>query len=249
MKKLFFTLLTLITTTTINAQVFDGYYISKSGDTTRGKVQVPKGKPVIIGPSFTLRGRSTAPDPLKNESLQESKNINYGQLTFDFKFSEADAKFKKIDRLKVKGFGFTYEGVAYDYITWDITANKQIFLVTSLGDVDPHGVYFIKRSLKEQWPIYSLFQENELTRETVDNRPGMPAYKTEYAGVGTRRNIIFEHPTKGFIYISNQYPLKMKFAEALKYLELEEEFIKTLDKTDRIFEVVMKYNLWKKSNA
>jgi hypothetical protein len=40
----------------------------------------------------------------------------------------------------------------------------------------------------------------------------------------------------------------MKFAEALKYLELEDEFIKTLKKTDLLLDVIKKYNLWKASN-
>lgn len=250
MRLIILSLLILASNSIINAQEFEGYYINKSGDTVRGKIQVPKGNVTIIGSTSVTMGRVTpqsAPDPLKDLVKNESKKIDYSKLTFDIKFSENDSKFKKIDRLKIKGFGFTYEGRQYDFITWDITANKQLYQTSPFSDVASDGVYSILRSVTDTWTIYSLFQEFQLTKQSWDNRPnaGTAAIKKEFDGVATKRDIIFEHPTKGLIYISNQYPLKMKFNDALKFLELEDEFIKTLDKKDNIFDVVLKYNAWK----
>jgi hypothetical protein len=240
-------MLLLATHSIIHAQDFDGYYIQKSGDTIRGKVQVPKGNLRFINATNETMGSVTGKDRLGAQTLDESKKIDYSKLTFDIKFSENDGKPKKIDRLTVKGFGFIYENRPYDFITWDIKANKQIFITTALGDVDPNGVYFILRSINAAWTIYSLFQSFQVYNKSWNNSsaPGVSAIKKDFDGAATKRDIIFEHPTKGLLYISNQYPLKMKFAETLKFLELEEEFIQTLDKKDNILDVVLKYNSWK----
>lgn len=232
MKKAVISLMALIWCNLLFSQEAEGYYINKTGDTIRGKVQIPIIPRLKIGAS-TQEGF----DPLKEETLYESKEIDYSKLTFDFRFSEGGGKFKKIDRLKVKGFGFVYSGQAYDFVTWDVASNKQLYLIPSTGDVAPDGVYFILCSVKGPLPIYSLFQEVEMTKRNSGRR--------EYDGQATKRDIIFKHPKRGFIYISNQYPLMMKLADALKYLEFEEEFIKTLNKEKNLFEVVKKYNKWK----
>ncbi|MBI3139021.1 MAG: hypothetical protein HYZ15_10580 [Sphingobacteriales bacterium] len=233
MKKIFpILLLSLFSMSAIMAQESDGYYISKKGDTIRGKIQVPLKPKIKIGASS---GQNF--DPLSGKVPDESAAIEYSKLTFDFKFSEDGIKYKKTDRLKVKGFGFTYNGHSYDFITWDASANKQLYLIPATGDVAPDGVYFVLRSLNGALPVYSLFQEIEMSKKNNG--------RTEYDGNGTKRDIVFQHPSKGFIYISDQYPLLMKLPDAIKYLELEEDFIKTLGKKESLFMVVMKYNEWK----
>lgn len=214
------------------AQEADGYYINKSGDTLRGKIQVPLKPKLKLGAS----SQQTA-DRIRDEVSDESKEIEFSKLAFDFRFSVNGEKAKKIDRLKVKGFGFVYEGKSYDFITWDVSANKQLYLIPATGNVVPDGVYFILLSIKGVFPVYSLFQDVEMERRLPGRR--------EYDGNATKRDIIFKHPAKGFIYISDQYPMKMKMAEALEFLELETEFIKTLTKKDDLLEVVKKYNKWK----
>ena len=232
MKKIVVSLLVFFYSVLVFSQEADGYYINKTGDTIRGKVQVPVKPKLKIGASS-----QRDPDPLRDDTPNESKEIDYSKLTFDVKFSEDGNKFKKIDRLKVNGFGFSYNGHQYDFVSWDVTANKQLYLIPATGDVAPDGVYFILCSIKGALPIYSLFQEIEMTKRNSG--------RNEYDGNATKRDIIFRHPTKGFIYISDQYPLLMKLPDALKYLELEEEFIKTLNKKEHLFEVVKKYNEWK----
>ena len=232
------------------AQEVDGYYINKSGDTLRGKIDIPSKKEmVIVGSSRYSPSKSTiSSDPLKGDSIKESKKINYSKLTFDFKFSEAGSKYKKIDRLKIKGFGFSYEGRQYDFITWDVTADKQLYLIPPTGDVVPDGVYFILLSINGHFPIYSLFQDVEILSATLtqeNNRPGLPPNQTAFYRNAVKRDIIFKHPSKGYIYISDQYPLTMKFSEAIKYFDLEDEFVKTLNKTDLLLDVIKKYNAWK----
>ncbi|MBI5371126.1 MAG: hypothetical protein HZA79_03755 [Sphingobacteriales bacterium] len=225
-------LLSFLSTSAIMAQESDGYYISKKGDTIRGKIQIPLKPKLKAGASS---GQNY--DPLGGKVPDESTAIEYSKLTFDFKFSEDGTKFKKMDRLKVKGFGFLYNGHAYDFISWDVTANKQLYLIPATGDVAPDGVYFILRSLNGALPVYSLFQEIEVTKKNNG--------RNEYDGNATKRDIVFEHPLKGYIYISDQYPLLLKLPETLKYLQLEEAFIKTLDKKETLFTVVMKYNEWR----
>ncbi|MGB5028099.1 MAG: hypothetical protein WBO38_06325 [Chitinophagaceae bacterium] len=235
MKNLVHCLLTFFISTLVVAQETDGYYLNKTGDTIRGKVQVP------LKPKLKLGASSQSdPDPLRDDVPNESKEIDYSKLTFDFKFSEDGNKFKKIDRLKVKGFGFVYNDHHYDFVTWDVAANKQLYLVPATGDVVPDGVYFILRSVEGALPIYSLFQEIEMSKRNSGRK--------EYDGNATKRDIIFKHPTRGFLYISNQYPLMMKLPDALQYLELEEAFIRTLNKKDNLFEIVKKYNVWKVKN-
>lgn len=233
MRKALSILLALFFSTGLFAVETDGYYINKSGDTIRGKVQIPLKPKLKIGASS-----QSGFDPLRDDVPDESREIEYSKLTFDFKFSETGDKFKKIDRLKVRGFGFTYGGHQYDFTTWDVTANKQLYLIPATGDVAPDGVYFILLSIKGALPVYSLFQDIEMSKRTSPGRK-------EYDGNATKRDIIFKHPKKGFIYISNQYPMIMKLQDACKYLELEEEFIKVLGKVDNLLEVVKKYNSWK----
>lgn len=236
MVKTFFLLLNLMTISMLAvAQEAEGYYINKNGDTLRGKIQVPIKPKVKLGAS----SQQTA-DRIREEVTDESKEIEFSKLTFDFRFSSNGEKAKKIDRLKVKRFGFVYDGKPYDFITWDAAANKQLYLIPATGDVAPDGVYFILLSIKGTFPVYSLFQDIEMERRLPGRR--------EYDGNATKRDIIFKHPTKGYIYISDQYPMKMKMPEALEYLELEAEFITTLSKKDDLLEVVMKYNKWKAGN-
>lgn len=232
MKKITISLIAICWTLVLAAQETDGYYITKTGDTVRGKIQVP------LNPKLKLGASSQGnPDPLRDEVPGESKDIDYSKLSFDFKFSEDGTKFKKIDRLKVKGFGFAYNGHAYDFVSWDVAANKQLYLIPATGDVVPDGVYFVLRSLPGALPIYSLFQEVEMTKRNSG--------RNEYDGNAIKRDIVFQHPAKGFIYISNQYPPLMKLPDMLKYLGLEEAFIQTLDKKENLFTIVKKYNTWK----
>lgn len=232
MKSLFIYLSLLTVYTASMAQEADGYYINKNGDTLRGKIQVPLKPKLKLGAS----SQQTA-DRIRDEVTDESKEIEFSKLTFNFWFSQNNEKARKIDRLKVKGFGFVYEGRPYDFITWDVSSNKQLYLIPSTGNVAPDGVYFILLSIKGVLPVYSLFQDVEMERRLPGRR--------EYDGNATKREIIFKHPAKGLIYISDQYPMKMKMAEALEYLGLEAGFIKTLTKKDDLLEVVKKYNKWK----
>ena len=243
MKTTLFLLLTFCCLQSSIAQLADGYYINKTGDTIRDKIEIPLKPKVKLGASS-----QTNADPLQGLVDSESTKIDFTKLTFDFKFSENNSKAKKFDRLKVKGFGFNYEGVQYDFTSWDVTSNKQIFLIPATGDVAPDGVYFILRSVEGRLPIYSLFQEVEMTKRKLDNRPDLFAerYDKQSDGWATKRDVIFKHPSKGFIYISDQYPLKMKFADALAYLEFENDFVKTLSKNDNLLDAVKKYNKWKK---
>lgn len=223
-------------------QDVDGYYIKKTGDTIRGKIKLP------MLPKFKLGASSQIVfDPLEAEAAKEAKEIDYAKLTFDIRFSSGEEKYEKIDRLKVKGFGFSYQARQYDFISWDVTANKQIYLIPATGDVAPDGVYFILRSVEGKWPVYSLFQEEEMSRKSWNNSggPSAPAVNKNYDGNALKRDIIFEHPTKGLLYISNQYPLLMKLPQALQYLQVEPAFIQTLGNKETLLDIVKKYNAWK----
>lgn len=253
MKNIFFFIFSIFIGTSAFAVETEGYYIAKNGDTIKGKIEIrikPKPRNALFGGTI----KPPFPDLLKDDVPNESEIIDYSSLAFDFKFSENGEKLKKIDRLKVKGFGFVYEGQHYNFETWDVTANKQIYLMSALGDVAPDGVYFILRSIDGALPIYSLFQEVDVWKkkgqtieEKLQNKPQEATIFKERAGEATKRDIIFKHPTKGFIYISDKYPLIMKFSAALKYLEFEEEFVATLSKKDNLLDVVKKYNAWKSS--
>lgn len=232
---LFFFLSSLISLHII-AQDATGYLINKNGDTIIGKVLVPIKTKVKIGASSQGDW-----DPLKDQVPFESKEIEFSKLTFEFKFAEDGLKFKKIDRLKVKGFGFVFNGQPYHFISWDVSANKQLFLIPATGNVVPDGVYFILHSVSGALPIYSLFQEIEASRRNSGTK--------EYDGQIIKRDLVFHHPTKGFIYISDQYPLLMKIPDVIKYLSLEDSFAQTLTKKESLFEIVVKYNQWKKTNS
>ena len=226
-------------------QDVDGYYIKKTGDTIRGKVKLPLLPKLKLGASSQI-----TIDPLAKEAVKEAKEIDYAKLTFDFRFSQGGEKHEKIDRLKVKGFGFYYEGHQYDFISWDVTANKQMYLIPATGDVAPDGVYFILRSIEGAWPVYSLFQEVEMTKKSWNNNggPSSPAINKSYDGNALKRDVIFEHPTKGLLYISDQYPLLMKQAQVPQFLQLEQAFMQTLSSKETMLDIVKKYNVWAANN-
>jgi hypothetical protein len=186
-------------------------------------------------------------DPLREDSTNELKTIDYPKLLFDFKFSEDGKEFKKYDRLDVKGFGFTYENHDYNFITWDVKANKQLYLMSGAGDIPPNGVYFILRSLEGQIPIYSMFWEKEQFRRTYNSSSYSVFKDKESQGFLRKREIIFDHPTRGFLYMSTQYPMIIKRSQLYDYLELEPEFTITLKKREDILSIVKKYNEWKRS--
>ena len=81
-----------------------------------------------------------------------------------------------------------------------------------------------------------------------NKKPYEATIEKDRDGEATKRDIVFEHPHKGFIYISDRYPLLKKFSSVLQYLELEEDFVSTLDKHDNLLDVVLKYNKWKPGN-
>ncbi|MEO8405136.1 MAG: hypothetical protein ABI480_11085 [Chitinophagaceae bacterium] len=222
MKKNILFILSIVLFTCTQAAETEGYYISKTNDTVRGKVDV----------------------------IVKSNIIRFDKMTFDVKFSVNGEKFKKIDRESVNGFGFTYEGKQYDLVTWNVKANKQLYLISPLGDVAPDGIYFIVRSEEGAMPIYSLFQQID-DNAYKNTKPGAAApdaadYRYVFNGYKVKRDIIFHHPAKGYIYISDRYPLTMKFSEALAYLGLEDEFTSTLSpKNKDLLDIVKKYNQWK----
>ncbi|WP_416439033.1 hypothetical protein [Phnomibacter sp. MR] len=222
-------------------QDVDGYYIKKTGDTIRGKIKLPMLPKLKLGASSQI-----VFDPLEAEAAKEAKEIDYAKLTFDVRFSSGGEKYEKIDRLKVKGFGFSYQARQYDFISWDVTANKQIYLIPATGDVAPDGVYFILRSIEGVWPVYSLFQEVEMSRKSWNNSggPSSPAINKSYDGNALKRDVVFEHPTKGLLYISDQYPLLMKQAQVVEFLQLEQTFLQTLKSKETMLEIVKKYNVW-----
>lgn len=128
----------------------------------------------------------------------------------------------------------------------------------------PDGIYFIYRNQDGTFPIYFLDQKVEKSDDRpfvftgppgTDKRTAGEKAITKTNGIDNRsaserekvkRDFIFKHPTKGFIYISEKHPMTMKLSAAIKYLELEEEFIKTLTNKDTdLMEIVIKYNDWK----
>lgn len=227
---------------TLFSQSAPGYYITKTGDTIRGQINVPLIKKGKNEPRYL-----TSMDKLRDDSTNELKTIDYPEFMFDFKFSADGKDFKKYDRLEVKGFGFSYENHDYNFITWDVKANKQIFLIPVTGDVQPNGVYFILRSMDGAIPVYSMFWEQMQYSETVDNRPFGPPVKKDPTGLVRKRELIFQSPHKGLLYMSDRYPMIIKQSELYEYLELEPEFVQTLKKKEGMLNIVRKYNAWKLS--
>lgn len=205
-----------------NAQTAPGYFINLKGDSILGNITIP----------------------LKADVVQLHK------MTFDFQIAIAGQKPKKIDRLDAKGFGFEFAGKTYTFETWDVTANKQLYLISPMGAVAPNGVYFILKTEDGALPTYSLFQQVEDSKKML-NDPGttpgyMPAYRTEFNGYKVKRDIVIKHPRKGFIYLADKYPPLMKLTEMMQYLELEAAFTATLTKKENdLLDVVNKYNSWK----
>jgi hypothetical protein len=122
--------------------------------------------------------------------------------------------------------------------------------MSPFDDVASNGAYFILKSIEGAYPVYSLFQEVEMSKSTAlgTRQPTVgPAYNKTADGYAPKRDIIFKHPSKGYIYISDQAPLLLKIPELLMFLELEDAFIKTLTNKESVLSIVLKYNKWKSS--
>lgn len=69
----------------------DGYYISKKGDTVRGKILVSTFRGVKPGAQTRYSF-----DPLGNDVPDESREINFNDFQDEFKFSQDVGKRKKL---------------------------------------------------------------------------------------------------------------------------------------------------------
>jgi hypothetical protein len=213
MKKYPILLMLLLTAYSAKSEEVEGYYISLNNDTILGKVDAPVSK----------------------------KGVNYHDLVFDFKFSSGE-KFKKIDREKVKGFGFAYDGKNYDFLTWNAKSNKQIikFPMWAPDVIEPDGIYFILRVQKGFFTIYALFA-TQFAYGYKNMHPGT------YADFKDVADFIIETPTKQFYYTLYASKFVDSYLETLKKLGLEESFLNNYSwKKHPIIEVIDAYNKWKK---
>lgn len=201
----------------------EGYILGNNGDTVKGKVDVEIKKQLFGKASLSL-----------------------GEMEQYISFKEGEGKFKRYKAGEISGYGFSYGDVWYHFILLDMTGNTW---KRAEGN-DMHKInnqkIFLHRVMDGALPLYRDYYRIEM--KTLSLNSGSTSKTVE-----EKTDLYIKSADMGFVEVA---PARMGDNKRLKeflmkYLNLEEEFLKTVDekaKFSEAEEVIGAYNEWKKRN-
>ena len=206
---------------TATASEQEGYIIHPNGDTIRGKVDVEMRR-VSIG----------------------RKDLDLWSMEQEILFATGGGKYRKVKAVEVKGCGFLYDEIWYHFVVLDWENNTWKKAPGILGRKTAKLKVFLHRAFDGALPYF----HNYYTMETT---------MIGGAGAGKNTNYVTDlyilSNDLGYVQvISPGLSSNKKFREFLmKYLTLEEEFLKTVDEKAKFSdaeEIIKSYHEWKKRN-
>ena len=201
----------------------EGYIINNTGDTLRGMIDVELKK--VAG----------------------KKELDLGEMEHTIQFTEAGAKAKKMRAGDIAGYGFLYENTWYHFEVLDMPKNAWK-KNQGMGERKINNLrLFIHRAYEGALLIYKdyfKYMAGMMAKPTINLTRSTP-YGVE---------LFIKNPDLGFVEVSPEKPGDSKKLKdfLMKYLSLEEEFLKTVDdktKFSEAEEILKAYNEWKKKNA
>lgn len=220
----YFTLLLLQLCFVYSASALDleGYIIKNTGDTVWGKLDVPE---IRKGGAFS------------------KKEIDLGAMDQVIWFMENGGKSQKIIAGDVQGFGFN-NGVWNHFVVLDFSKNTWKKSIPGFSKKVREGRIFIHRFLDGAVPLYKHYEK--VVSTTIS---GSGSTRTE----STTTELYIMSNDLGYVEVAPpNFNSGKKLKEFLmKYLTMEEDFLKTVDdkaKFSDAEEVIRTYNDWKTRN-
>ena len=172
------------------------------------------------------------------------RELDLGEMEFAILFTETGAKAKKMRAGDITGYGFLYENTWYHFEVLDMPKNAWK-KNQGMGERKINNLrLFIHRAYEGAVLIYKDYFKYTM---------GMPRNNyNRYEPYGTE--LFIKNPELGFVEVAPATPgANKKLKEFLmKYLSMEEDFLKTVDdktKFSEAEEILKAYNEWKKKNA
>ena len=199
----------------------EGYIIQQNGDTIRGKVNVEMRR-VTIG----------------------RKELDLWAMEQEVLFAAEGGKYRKVKAEEVKGCGFLFDEIWYHFVVLDWEKNTW---KKSQGIMDRKTAklkLFLHRAFDGALPFYHDYYTTETTMIGGSGTGKGTNYVTDM--------YILSNDLGYVQVISPGLSSNKKFKEFLmKYLTLEEEFLKTVDEKAKFSdagEIIKSYHEWKKRN-
>ncbi len=201
----------------------EGYILQLNGDTVKGTVEAE----------------------IKKQLFGKAQ-LSLGEMEQSVSFKEGTGKFRKYRAGEISGYGFLYGNSWYHFILLDMTVNTW---KKSEGG-DPHKInnqkIFLQRVLDGALPLYKNYYRVEM--KTLSLNSGSTSKTVE-----EKDDLYIRTRDMGFVEVA---PARAgdnkKFREFLmKYLSLEEDFLKTVDDKAKFSDaetIIRSYNDWKKNN-
>jgi len=200
----------------------EGYILKTSGDSVHGMVDV------------------------ETKKIRGEKELSLGEMEYAIYFTETGGKSKRIKATEIAGYGFKYEETWYHFEVLDMDKNPWK-KNQGMGERKiNHMRLFIHRAYEGALVIYKdyfKYQSGMMAKPTVG-----PTAATPYG-----MEVFIKNPDLGFIEVSPEGRNDSKKLKEflLKYLSLDEEFLKTVDEKAKFSdaeEILRSYNDWKKKN-
>ncbi len=172
------------------------------------------------------------------------RELDLGEMEFAILFTEAGAKAKKMRAGDITGYGFLYENTWYHFEVLDMP-NNAWKKNQGMGERKINNLrLFIHRAYEGAVDIYKDYFKYIMGMPRNNYNRSEP-YGTE---------LFIKNPELGFVEVAPATPgANKKLKEFLmKYLSMEEGFLKTVDdktKFSEAEEILKAYNEWKKKNA
>ncbi|MFZ1263702.1 MAG: hypothetical protein WAT34_09335 [Chitinophagaceae bacterium] len=200
-----------------------GYYLKENGDTVKGMVDVELKK------------------------VSGKKEVNFGEMEMVIAFTEPGAKTKRIRAEDVAGYGFIYEDTWYHFEVLDMKKNfwKKN---QGMGERKINNLrLFIHRAYEGAVVLYKDYFKRGMSKPGIG---GVVIDRSDPYGV----ELFIKSAELGFVEVAPPTPGAYKKLKEffMKYLSLDEEFLKTVDEKTKFTEaeeILIAYNLWKKKNG
>lgn len=223
MKPILLFVLAFFITSLAKALDCEGYIIKTSGDTVKGKVDVPMAK-----------------------ALLDKKGVDFGAMWDEVKFAEGTDKSKKMKAGNIIGFGFMYENQWHHFEVLDMQKNSGKKAPKIMGKMFNDFVFFVERIYDGALPVYKQHWNAEKTKKDA----GFGGERV--TGYEANADLYVKNAEYGFVEIApTTIGGNKKLKDFLKkYLKLEDEFLATVNDKAKFTDaedILKRYNDWKKA--
>ena len=179
---------------------------------------------------------------VETKRVSGNKTPDLDEMEQAINFREKEGKYKRIRAAEIKGYGFIFEDTWYHFVVVDWQKNSWKKAQVPFGRKVNHLSLFLHRAYDGAVPIYKDYYR----------AGGVGGLNTSRIGT-TYVELYILSGDLGFVELAPTKPGDKKELKEflMKYLSLEEEFLKRVDekaKFSQAEEILKMYNDWKKNN-